>query len=323
VQTVPSRRTPRRSSVKVARGANWLPVEDLAACLARDAANEREQQQDSATLHASAIMAYREYMTLFKGYGLSWLWTPKTRGEGPEDHDASIHMRCDGKDVGDHAIHQRGQQVAAKCEDVLLFFEKQMRVGNIPGRYSYDPPSGVTEHDQWEQVTQAARDKLRSKYHDAVYVFGFLSPSSPLLRDGGAAWQGKQGLANATFRKFFDDRKMNEFHVDPNFRHQSNGLSREQVRNARNFAQRQGQNANTLEHPAGHTPPQDAMIERALLEAITAQTQFCKALALKAGVPEESLVVCTYGCNPGCLQPYVHTKDMSFRSPSYSGLVHL
>ena len=110
---------------------------------------------------------------------------------------------------------------------------------------------------------------------------------------------------------------MNEFHVDPNFRHQSNGLSREQVRNARNFAQRQGQNANTLEHPAGHTPPQDAMIERALLEAITAQTQFCKALALKAGVPEESLVVCTYGCKQ------LHTKDMSFRSPSYSGLVHL
>ena len=35
VQTVPSRRTPRRSSVKVARGANWLPVEDLAACLAQ------------------------------------------------------------------------------------------------------------------------------------------------------------------------------------------------------------------------------------------------------------------------------------------------
>jgi hypothetical protein len=126
-------------------------------------------------------MAYREYMTLFKGYGLSWLWTPKTRGEGPEDHDASIHMRYDGKDVGDHAIHQRGQQVAAKCEDVLLFFEKQMRVGNIPGRYSYDPPSGVTEHDQWEQVTQAARDKLRSKYHDAVLRLRVLvSQLSPL-----------------------------------------------------------------------------------------------------------------------------------------------
>ena len=296
VQTVPStgfRVTPRRSSRGVPRGANWLPVEDLAAVLARNAANEREQQQDQATLYRSAIRAYREYMTLFKGQGL---WTPKTRGEGPEDHDASIRMRCDGKDVGEHAIYQRGQQVAGKCKEVLLFYEKNMRVSS-PGGISYDPPSGVTEDAQWEQVTHAAREELRSKFLNSVYVFAFLSPSSPLMRDGGAAWQSKQGLANATFRKFFDDRKMNEFHVDPNFRHQSNGLSREQVRTARNFAQRQGRNANTLEHPAGHAPPQDA-VESALLDHLSVmqmqmqmQMQVCKAIALKAGVPEESLVV--------------------------------
>ena len=96
-------------------------------------------------MNASANAAYKQYMDDFKANGL---WTPKTRGVQPQDHDASIEMRCGGA-VGHHHIYSRGNAVAAKCKDVLVFFEKAMRVG-LPGRYSYDPPSGETEEAQWD-----------------------------------------------------------------------------------------------------------------------------------------------------------------------------
>ena len=108
------------------------------------------------------------------------------------------------------------------------------------------------------------------------------------MRDGGASWQGKQDPRLANFSEFFIDRKMNELYVIPNF---PDGLSREQVRHARNVARLQGRNSNTFEHAKDHTAPsEEEDVTHALLEALREGNQMVKAGA-QLGVPAETLVV--------------------------------
>ena len=168
------------------RGASWVFPEDVCALLAIEGVNSRQMESVEELRIEAARHSYKELTQRFVEL-VGWPVVPRAGSRQPASREASIaERRVDFS--GKRIFHRVKVQLKPAMRIVLAGFEKRY------AKYDYKPRSGLNDADFYEEVEAELLDTLEGAPQQAVTVFRYVCPDSPLMVKSGMEWFASNAL---------------------------------------------------------------------------------------------------------------------------------